>query len=293
MIFWAFSFLWFKIANRTFQPITIVFLRLFSSVILLTVFLVLSKGFMKIRKGDFRLFFIMAFFEPFLYFIGESFGLTYVSATVCAVLISTIPVFATIGAWLLFRDRLRAVNYAGIVLSFAGVLVFLLNSDGSISYNLKGLALLFLAVMSAVGYNLALSRLVGRYSPVYIVSVQNLIGALLFLPLFLVSDLKSFMQLSLTAEMFWPVIALAAFASCGAFILFAYSVEKIGILKANVFTNFIPLFTALFSFVIIGERLTFQNIAGMIVVIAGILMAQLNGREKSVGKALTLTGKTA
>ncbi len=174
-----------------------------------------------------------------------------------------------------------------------GVLVFLLNSDGSISYNLKGLALLFLAVMSAVGYNLALSRLVGRYSPVYIVSVQNLIGALLFLPLFLVSDLKSFMQLSLTAEMFWPVIALAAFASCGAFILFAYSVEKIGILKANVFTNFIPLFTALFSFVIIGERLTFQNIAGMIVVIAGILMAQLNGREKSVGKALTLTGKTA
>ena len=45
---------------------------------------------------------MLAFFEPFFYFLGESFGLTYVSATVCSVLISTIPVFATIGAWIVF-----------------------------------------------------------------------------------------------------------------------------------------------------------------------------------------------
>ncbi len=293
MIFWAVSYLWFKIANKTFLPVTIVFLRLFSSVIFLTVYLLLAKGFLKIRKGDFKLFLILALFEPFLYFLGESFGLTFVSATVCSVLISTIPVFATIGAWLIFREKMRPVNYAGIILSFIGVLIFLLNSDGSISYNLKGLALLVLAVMSAVGYNLTLSRLVGKYSPVYIVSVQNLIGALLFLPVFLISDLNSFLHIRFTAEMFWPILALAGFASCGAFILFAYSVAKIGILKANVFTNFIPVFTALFSFILIGERLTFQNISGMMIVIAGILMAQMNGKIKSVGEAMTLTGKTA
>ena len=93
--------------------------------------------------------------------------------------------------------------------------------------------------------------------------------------------------------MFLPVLALAAFASSGAFILFAYSVSKIGILKANVFTNFIPLFTALFSFILMGDKLTFQNILGMFVVIAGILMAQVNGRANSVDEALALTGKTA
>ena len=36
------------------------------------------------------------------------------------------------------------------------------------------------AVFSAVGYNLTLSRLVGSYTPVYIVNVQNIIGAILF-----------------------------------------------------------------------------------------------------------------
>jgi drug/metabolite transporter (DMT)-like permease len=293
MIFWGFSFIWFKYANRTFLPITIVFLRLLISVVLLAVYLTLTKGFMKIRKGDFRLFFILALFEPFFYFIGESHGLTYVSATVCSVLISTIPVFATIGAWLIFREKLRVINYSGIVLSFIGVLVFLLNRDGSISYNFKGLLFIFLAVVSAVGYNLVLSRLVGKYSPVCIVNVQNIIGAVLFLPYFLISDFRTFISGSYTPGMFLPIIALAAFASCSAFILFAYSVSKIGILKANVFTNFIPLFTALFSFLLIGERLTFQNFIGMIIVIAGILMAQLNGKDKAVEEALTLTGKTA
>jgi len=33
----------------------------------------------------------MAFFEPFLYFIGESFGLVYISSTIAAVIVATIP----------------------------------------------------------------------------------------------------------------------------------------------------------------------------------------------------------
>lgn len=174
-----------------------------------------------------------------------------------------------------------------------GVLIFLLNKNGTLSYNLKGIALLLFAVFAAVGYNLTLSRLVGRYSPAYIVSVQNIIGATLFLPIFMILDFNTFIHHTYTPLSFWPIIALAAFASTGAFILFAYSVSKIGILKANVFTNFIPLVTALFSFILMGDKLTFQNIIGMIVVITGILMAQLDGRIDKVDEALVLTGKTA
>ncbi len=293
MIFWSFSFLWFKIANKTFHPITIVFIRLLFSVILMTVFLILTNNYMKIKKGDRKLFLMLALFEPFVYFLGESFGLTYVSATVCSVLISTIPVFATIGAWLIFKERLKAINYAGIITSFIGVLVFILNSDGSISFNIKGLGLLLLAVLSAVGYNLTLSRLVGTYTPVYIVNVQNLIGAVLFLPLFLILDFKHFISIPLTLDMFKPIIELSIFASCGAFILFAWSIRNMGITKANVFSNCIPVFTALFSFILIGEKLTVQNIVGMAIVTGGLLMSQMNGTNKNIKEALALTGKTA
>ena len=293
MIFWSFSFIWFKVANKTFHPITIVFIRLLFSAILMTAFLVVTKNYMKIKKTDRKLFLMLALFEPFFYFLGESFGLTYVSATVCSVLIATIPVFATIGAWLIFKEKLKAINYAGIIMSFIGVLVFILNTDGSLSFNIKGLGLLTLAVLSAVGYNLTLSRLIETYTPVYIVNVQNLIGAALFLPLFLIFDFKYFISTPFTFDMFKPIIELSIFASCGAFILFAYSVKNMGITKANVFSNCIPVFTAFFSFILMGDKLTFQNIAGMVIVIVGLFMSQMNGMNKSIDEALTLTGKTA
>lgn len=293
MIFWSFSFIWFKVANETLRPITIVFIRLVFSIILMTSFLLLTKNFMKIKKKDRKLFLMLATFEPFLYFLGESFGLTYVSATVCSVLISTIPVVATIGAWLIFRERLKAINYAGIILSFVGVLVFIINGNGTISFNIKGLGLIMFAVLSAVGYNLTLSRLVRTYSPVYIVNVQNIIGATLFLPVFLIFDFKHFINTPLTFNMFKPIIELALFASCGAFVLFAWSVKNIGITKANVFSNCIPVFTAFFSFILLGEKLTIQNIIGMAIVLFGLFMSQVNGRKKIIDEALALTGKTA
>ena len=52
-----------------------------------------------------------------------------------------------------------------------------------------------------------------------------------------------------------------------------------GITRANVFSNCIPVFTALFSFILMGDKLTFQNVTGMAIVIAGLFMSQMNGQE--------------
>jgi drug/metabolite transporter (DMT)-like permease len=293
MIFWAFSFIWFKMANETYLPLTIVFIRLVIAVLLLALFLFITKGFIKIKKTDRKYFLILALFEPFFYFLGESYGLTYVSATVGSVIISTIPVIAALGAWVFLRERLRIINYIGIIVSFIGVLIFIINRDGSVSFNMKGLALLFLAVVSAVGFNLTLSKLVGNYSPVFIVTIQNILGVILFLPVFVLTDLRQFINTPFVIKSFLPIIELSVFASCGAFILFAYSIRKIGVSKANVFTNFIPIFTAIFSFILLGDKLTIQNMAGMLVVITGLFLSQMNGRKKKTDDGLVLTGKTA
>ncbi len=293
MIFWSVSFIWFKMANEVYRPVTIVFTRLVISVSLLSVYLFFTKNFVKIKKEDRKLFILLAVFEPFFYFLGESFGLTYVSATVGSVLISTIPVIATLGAWIIFREKLKLINYAGIILSFLGVLVFIMNKDGSLSFNVRGLMLMILAVFSAVGYNLTLSRLVGSYGPGFIVNVQNVIGAILFLPVFLIFDLQHLAGTQFDLRHFIPIVELAVFASCGAFILFAYSVKNMGITKANIFSNCIPVFTALFSFILLSEKLTLQNILGMAIVIAGLFMSQINGHREKIDDALTLTGKTA
>jgi drug/metabolite transporter (DMT)-like permease len=293
MVFWSFSFIWFKIANETFRPVTIVFLRLVIAIIILTIYLALTNKFVRIKRKDWRLFIILSVFEPFFYFLGESHGLTYVTSTTGSVIISTIPVIATLAAWLFFREKLKLINYAGIILSFIGILVFIFKRDGTLSFNITGLALLGLAVFSAVGYNLILSRLVGSYSPVYIVTVQNMIGAILFLPVFLIFEVKELTDAVFSLKSMVPIFELSVFASCGAFILFAYSMKHVGISKANVFTNCIPVFTAIFSVFIMDEKLSIQNITGMVIVITGLFLSQSDKRSKDLDEALILTGKTA
>ncbi len=280
MIFWAFSFIWFKIANETYRPLTIVYFRVVISAILLSLFLLSTRKFEKIRKEDRRYFLLLAFLEPFLYFLGESFGLTYVTSTTGSVLIATIPLFAAIGGWVFYREKLKLINYLGIIISVTGVMIFVLNRDGTISFDPRGLALLFLAVLSAVGYSLVLRRLTENYNPVFIVNVQNIIGVVFFLPLFLIFELKHMTDLTINTRSLTAIIELAIFASCGAFILFGFAVKTLGVTKANVFTNLIPILTALFAFFMIGEILSLQKATGMIIVITGLFLSQINRKQK-------------
>lgn len=282
MIFWSFSFVWFKIANRSYEPVTIVFIRLCMSIVFLSLFLWATGRFTRIRKGDRRYFFLLALFEPFLYFLGESFGLTYVSSTVGSVIISTIPVFAVIFAFVIFREKLKLINYLGVIVSFIGVLIFITNSSGSITLDPKGLLLMFLAVVSATGYNMVLFRLASDYDPVTIVNIQNIIGAILFLPIFLIFDLKGLLVTGIVAESFSSIVLLAIFASCGAFVLFAYAVRHLGISRANIFSNLIPVFTAVFAFFIVGDRITLRGAAGMAVVIAGLFLSQARKKKAAI-----------
>jgi len=292
MIFWSFSFVWFKIANRVYDPITIVFIRLAIAAIFLSAFLWLTHGFTKIRSGDKKYFLMLALFEPFLYFLGESFGLTYVSSTVGSVIISTIPVFAVIFAWIFYRERLGLINYAGVILSFIGVLIFITNSSGSIAMSLKGLGLMLMAVSAAVGYNMMLHKLATKYSPIYIVNVQNVIGVVLFLPLFLIFDLHKLNDTGIVAGSFTAIILLSVFASSGAFVLFAYSVRHLGISRANIFSNLIPVFTAVIAFFMVGDQITLRNIVGMAVVIAGLFLSQA-GKKVSIAAEVDLAGRSA
>lgn len=274
MVLWGFSFIWFKEAIRYFHPMTVVFFRLLLASVVLFAVLYPMKKITRIKKKDRKYFFLLALCEPFLYFIGESNGLTIVSATIGSVIIALIPVFSSIFAMIFLKEKLKILNYAGICISFTGIVIFIFNADSSLAYNTKGLLLMFLAVVSAIGYNIFIGKLAGLYNPVFIVFVQMTIGCLLFLPVFMVCDIQHVVSQPFAVKGLIPVAELGIFASCGAFILYSYAIAKTGVTRSAIFTNCIPVITAIFSFLILGEQLTLQNITGMIIVIAGLMMSQ-------------------
>src|SRR5665811_173266 len=108
--FWSFSFIWFKIAYQGYNPITVVIFRLAISAVLITLIARGLKRLQKPSRKDFRLFVLMAFFEPFIYFLGESYGLKYVSSTVAAVIVGTIPLISPVAAWYFYREKIKWMN---------------------------------------------------------------------------------------------------------------------------------------------------------------------------------------
>ncbi|MCB2220167.1 MAG: DMT family transporter [Bacteroidetes bacterium] len=283
MLLWGMSFVWTAVLLEYYAPVTIIFLRLSISTLFMFIILKITGSFQQIKPRDYRLFLLSALFNPFFYFLGENYGVKLTTPTISAVLIATIPLFAPIAAWIVLKERLSRLNIIGFVISFAGILIMLLNRDLHFESSPLGSAALMFAVFSAVIYSIMLKKLSDRYAPFFIIAVQNLLGMIYFLPLFLIFEFQHFISIAPTIEVISSFFALAILCSSLAFVFFTIAMREIGVAKANVFTNLIPVFTGIFSYFVIDERLGKQKIFGIIIVVAGLFFAQL-GRYRSLKK---------
>ncbi len=153
MLFWGFSFIWTKKILVSIPPIATIFFRLVLSSFFLLIVSVALKKLQRIKKEDIKTILLLTFFQPFLYFIGENIGLTYVSSTVASVLISTIPLLSPIAAVFFFKERLSAMNIIGLLISVIGVVLVILKDDFSLAVFSIGVWLLLGVVIAAVVYS--------------------------------------------------------------------------------------------------------------------------------------------
>jgi drug/metabolite transporter (DMT)-like permease len=209
-----------------------------------------------------------------------------VTATVGAVIISTIPLFVPFASYLIFRERLTLMNRIGLVISFGGVLMVILTKSQGISAEPKGILLMFVAVISAVGYTMLVKKLVDDYNPITITAYQSLYGLLMFIPLFLILEVPSLNIGTATNTSLLAVLYLGVVGSGICFILLTIGIRELGAAKANVFGNLIPVVAAILSFLLLKEAMPFLKIVGILVTITGLLMSQVSGigTRKSAGK---------
>lgn len=277
MLFWSASFIWYKEAYQFLGPITLIFFRVVVSVIFLFGMVSLSKKREKIKKKDLKYFLLLGFVEPLLYFLGESHGMMIISSTVGSVIISTIPLFIPFAALIFYKEKVAWLKMLGIIISFTGILIVVIGKGFHFIAPVEGIALMFLAVFSAVGHAVIIVSLLPKYKPLTIIFAQSLVGAIYFLPIFLLSEFDEALQMQWNWAVIEPILKLGIFPSSLSFILYARTVKSLGIIKTNVFANFIPVFTAIMAYIILKEEMTTGKIIGILVVLAGLLVSQSNG----------------
>ena len=274
MVFWGLSFIWSSYLLKFYEPVTIIFIRLILSASFLFLILRLFFPAEHVARKDLKLILLSSLFNPFLYFLGENYGLKYSTPTISAVIIATIPVFSPVVAYLTFREKLSRLNFVGIAVSFAGIVIMLITKDFTLAADIRGIIFLFGAVLAALFYSVMLKKLTGKYSALLLIAWQNFLGIFLFLPFFLIFEFDSVIHTMPTAGIVGSFLLLSILASSVAFVFFAHSVKLLGISKANIYSNLIPVFTAFFSWILLSESITIRKILGILLVVGGVYLSE-------------------
>ena len=234
-----------------------------------------------IRPGHLKWFLLLALCEPFIYSICETSGVQLVSGSMASIVVATIPLFVPFGMAIAFKQKIRPVTLIGIVLSLVGLSVMLLfGGQGNLDANPIGLAWLFGAVLIAVVFTIMLVKLIDHYQPITITVYQNLFGLLYFIPVMLIADGSNLPLLSYSPRMILLLLILGVFCSTLAYIFYNIGVAKLGATSACIFTNVIPVFSLVAAILIGQEQLTWSKPIGIIIVVAGVILAQLPPRKK-------------
>ncbi|MBQ6310823.1 MAG: DMT family transporter [Bacteroidales bacterium] len=282
---WGFSFIWedYLIKNNI-EIFTFIFERMILAAVIMWIAGGLLGKIQKIRKGDMKWMFLLGFGEPFIYFLGENFGIKYTSGVMAAIIIATIPLFCTVVDRILYKFKLSFPKVMGCLLSLIGIALFMMEKAGSGSSQLKGiLLLLFFAVGGALIYGYVTNKMISRYNPMTIVTYQFSFGALLFLPFFLIFGLKGLTHEFFSMPVQSKILALAVLCSCVCFGLWAFCTGKLGVTRVNIFSALIPLVSAGAAYFLYPGQETFTPLkfVGIALTILGVIIVQVVKDKKA------------
>ena len=155
----GFSFMFTAGALDYIAPYHLLGLRFATAVLFLGLLKLLGLVRFKVTPADYKALLPLAFFQPLLYFSTETFGVQLTSSSHAGMMIAVIPIFVTILAAIILKERPRPMQIPFILASVGGVFIIMVmqrqNSAGS---SFLGSILLIAAVLAAACYNIASRR---------------------------------------------------------------------------------------------------------------------------------------
>lgn len=281
IILWGISYIWTNQLIALDIPVTyFVFVRILFAGLVLFLLNAASGRVAKIKRRDIPKFLLLAFFEPFIYFICESYGVKETgSPTLSAMIIATIPIFSVGAGVIFFKEKINAVNISGILMCLLGIVLVVMSKGELGKHFIFGIILLLIAVLSEVGHASVTKSLSGNYSSQIIVMYQFLIGSVYLLPLFIFKGLDGFSARYMSADVWYPIICLSVLCSSLAFSLWVSTIKSLGVAKSSIFSALIPVVAALVSWILGHEILNLRQFTGIVISAIGVVLSQYTKRK--------------
>jgi len=275
-LIWGVSFVLIKVAVNDMSPTVLLLLRSASGLLGPAVIVkamgrpLIGPGW-RTRLGSFA---FMAITNAIVPWVAIAWGEERISSGLASILNSTTTLWtAIIIYWAMPSERPSIVNYVGVVLGFAGVVILVLPylSSHGVSANFFGTLAVLVASLS-YALNAIYQRTRMRNVSVFDISIGQLAAATVFaVPL----AIPSLPYVHVALPSLAAVLALGAAGTGVAYLLYYYVMNSLGAVRAAGVTFLVPITAVFWGVVLLHETVSLPIVVGMVVILAGILLTNL------------------
>lgn len=268
---WASAFTTTRMIVTSAPPLTALVIRFsLSAAIVIPLALMMGQS-LRLSRAEWRAVVLFGLCQNALYLGLNWVAMQWVEASAAAIIASMMPLIVAMMGWLFLGEKLRRMALIGLVTGIVGVTIIMgvrlqhgLNIPGTILC-LIGAVALAAATLSARGAS-------GSRNMLMIVGLQMAVGAALLAPAALL--------LETSHEIVWSGRLLLAFLytvfvpGIAATWIWFELVNRTGAVRAATYHFLSPFFGVAVAALLLGERFGLSDVAGALIVAAGIFMVQ-------------------
>jgi len=211
------------------------------------------------------------------------FALTFADASVVAVLLYAYPALVTVSSWLFLGQRASWQQGLAVAITFLGCALVVGLGSSQLYAAWQGIVLGLLAAVGYTVFNLFSHRwLPGRSR---LTMMAYTFGIAVLLPTVGSIALGGWASLSVAgwSSTLWLIlVAIVLVPTFAAVVLYLEGIRGLGPSQAAVVSTLEPLFTIALAAWVLGERLAPLQLAGAVLVLAGVVTAEV--AQRAVGE---------
>jgi drug/metabolite transporter (DMT)-like permease len=247
---------------------TTLFLRFFFAAIMVLWYLK-SKGIsIRLTKKQILLVLIIGVFGYTLTSTSIFMAYNYISVGMASMILYVYPAIVTILSYVFYKERISARKAISLIISLIGIYVLI--DMGSVSFNIKGIALAGLAAvlysLYVLGSSLKEIKAINSYVLTFYIACASAVL------MFIVSISTGKLNLHISFYGLVAILLLSFISTVVALMAFLEGVRIIGPSKASIFSTLEPIVGLILGILILKEPVSARIIVGSIMIVVSIII---------------------
>ncbi len=210
-----------------------------------------------------------------IYFIAENTAVKYTLVTNVSLIVTLSPIITALIIGLIYRSQCPGRGFmTGSLVAFMGVACVIFNSSFVMKINPLGDLLALLAAICFSVYSILLKPLNAEYNVWFITRKTFLYGLVTGLPFLAVEPAITPWSVLTEPAVMGNLVFLGVVPSMAAYVLWAQSVKRLGIISSNNYLYISPIMTLIASYIVLHEKISAVGYIGCAMILAGVILSE-------------------